>query len=253
MVYMHWREASLQKASNTAKLVPLLLDQGYLVSCGDVDQEATLYHQLEHDPRTVVLYPADDSSTICEVLRPPSLADSATGADSAAAIATADRAFVDPEPGKLSGGGGDERDDRGGGDEAVCRSTTSDAGDERKQSSAAAATHDAGGAWTIVLLDGTWKQARYLNKVLPKQARRVALSCPPTEALGSLVTRWAHPEKENIQSFAAVIAALTETGLPDADAAALTAKLGISVDAYYKQVQRLHLIHWLLKLRAPSC
>ena len=37
---MHWRESSLRKASNTAKLVPMLLKDGGIVAAGDVAAEA---------------------------------------------------------------------------------------------------------------------------------------------------------------------------------------------------------------------
>jgi hypothetical protein len=39
LVYMHWRESCLRKASNTAKLVPLLLEGGGIVAAGDVAAE----------------------------------------------------------------------------------------------------------------------------------------------------------------------------------------------------------------------
>ena len=37
---MHWRESSVRKASNTAKLVPMLLEDGGIVAAGDVAAEA---------------------------------------------------------------------------------------------------------------------------------------------------------------------------------------------------------------------
>ena len=43
---MHWRESSLRKASNTAKLVPMLLEDGGIIAAGDVAAEASLFHLL---------------------------------------------------------------------------------------------------------------------------------------------------------------------------------------------------------------
>lgn len=54
VVYFHWREASLRKASNTAKLVPLTLPAGRLLACGDAAAELTLFNRsvvcFSHNP-----------------------------------------------------------------------------------------------------------------------------------------------------------------------------------------------------------
>lgn len=174
LCYFHWREASVRKASNTAKLVPLLLEGGRIVACGDVATEGPMYAALD-DPagHAAVLFPSDDSITITEWRQRQEAA-----------------AATDPEL-------------------ATKRSS-------------------------LVVLDGTWSEARLLNKFLPARATRVRLEAVPEE-LAQLRTRWAHPDRTNIQSMAAVIAALAEAGLPEAAQIALRSKLELAISKYVDQ------------------
>lgn len=86
----------------------------------------------------------------------------------------------------------------------------------------------------LVVLDGTWAEARLLNKFLPAAAPRVMLSGVPAE-LTNLRTRWGHPDKANIQSFPAIIAALAECGCPESSVSALTGHLVTAIDRYVDQ------------------
>lgn len=69
VVYMHWREASRRKASNTAKLVPVCMESGTIVACGDIPAETALYDLLETDPKAVVLYPCHAAVTPDALMR----------------------------------------------------------------------------------------------------------------------------------------------------------------------------------------
>jgi DTW domain-containing protein YfiP len=179
--YLHWREASVRKASNTAKLVPMLLQGGRLVACGDVAAEAALYTDLcDESGAAAILFPSDDAISIEEWCR----RRAATAAAAAAADADAP-AQPRPPP-------------------------------------------------TLVVLDGTWKEARLLNKFLPAHATRVSLNSVP-EDLAQLRTRWAHPDRTNIQSMAAVIAALSEAGLAVDVRTTLKEHLEAAINKYVDQ------------------
>eukprot|EP00038_Savillea_parva_P010696 m.192078 g.192078 ORF g.192078 m.192078 type:complete len:371 (-) comp18556_c0_seq1:55-1167(-) len=174
--YLHWREASLRKASNTAKLVPILLQGGRLIPCGDVVAEAQLYDDLA-DPSgtTAVLFPSEDAIPVAEWQRRC-------------------QAWA------ASGGEGSGRQRRP----------------------------------ALVVLDGTWSEARLLNKFLPSHAVRVRLD-NVADALAQLRTRWAHPDKANVQSMAAVIAALSEGGVSPDITIELQHSLATAIDKYVDQ------------------
>eukprot|EP00039_Didymoeca_costata_P014660 m.239484 g.239484 ORF g.239484 m.239484 type:complete len:302 (-) comp16068_c0_seq8:3543-4448(-) len=172
--YLHWREASVRKASNTAKLVPLVLETGRLIGCGDIENEAWLYNKLENDPKAVILYPGHGCMEISDLIK------------------------KHEEESKKSG----VKDDK---------------------------------PWTLVLLDGTWGEAKTLNRLLPPTTQRVTLGKEPEAILRRLGTRTAHANADNIQSFAAVISALSELGVVEEHIKSLTEQLELAVGAYLKQ------------------
>lgn len=251
--YLHWREASMRKASNTAKLVPMLLTGGRIVACGDVGVEAELYRLLEESDNAAILFPCDDALSVRDWLA------SRCGTAAAAVAAGDDREACD---GDSCGDGGNpdvvcdiESGDGGGGDDGASRnearadatqSADSACGGSSKRSADDGEVGSGGGGGdgvsavgrpsrpTLVVLDGTWAEARQLNKFLPAHATRVKLEEVP-DALAQLRTRWAHPDLTNVQSFSAVIAALGECGLCRSKCDSLTKSLQVAIDGYVAQ------------------
>jgi DTW domain-containing protein YfiP len=246
--YLHWREASMRKASNTAKLVPMLLTGGRMIACGDVGQEAELYRLLEDSDDAAILFPSDSALSVRDWIAARRMA-TAAAATSAAVVADVD------DGGDDIGADGVEDEIEGVAHSNTAATTTTTNTSSRGHDSECdtgcavgepacsagnvGATSSASSAptprrTTLVVLDGTWAEARQLNKFLPARATRVKLEDVP-DVLARLRTRWAHPDLTNVQSFSAVIAALAECGLSPAKCDSLTAKLETAIDGYVAQ------------------
>jgi len=254
--YLHWREASMRKASNTAKLVPMLLTGGRMIACGDVGQEAELYRLLEDSDDAAILFPSDSALSVHDWIAARRVA-AAAAATSAAVVADVD------DGGDDIGGDGVEDGIEGvahtntaatttattttttttntssRGHDSECDAAGCAVGEPACSAGNVGATSSASSAptprrTTLVVLDGTWAEARQLNKFLPARATRVKLEDVP-DVLARLRTRWAHPDLTNVQSFSALIAALAECGLSPAECDSLTAKLETAIDGYVAQ------------------
>uniref|UniRef100_A0A7S0N4B5 tRNA-uridine aminocarboxypropyltransferase n=1 Tax=Pyramimonas obovata TaxID=1411642 RepID=A0A7S0N4B5_9CHLO len=94
-----------------------------------------------------------------------------------------------------------------------------------------------GEAWDIVVLDGTWEQARKLNSRLDPEIPRVVLG----RALDGHVpahTLRAHPTPfRRISTLEATALLLRDMGLPRGEVAPLLAYLKLADEAYYRQTE----------------
>eukprot|EP00041_Stephanoeca_diplocostata_P038123 m.1478302 g.1478302 ORF g.1478302 m.1478302 type:complete len:434 (-) comp25165_c0_seq6:3603-4904(-) len=211
-VYVHWREATHRKASNTAKLIPMALPHGEIVACGDVAAEARMVRDLEAHDRAAILFPSTDAITVQDWYG-QLLAAGMRAQHTFQSLPTA--SACPTSPAALSASGADIPFVPSTGKSPI------DDGDSNKRV-------------TLVLLDGTWPEARKLNLFLPEATPRVKLATIPKH-VQDLRTRWAHPDKDNIQSFGALLGALTELGASPAHEARLSEQLELAVSKYAEQ------------------
>lgn len=194
LMFIHYREWGLRKASNTARLLPLLLGTE-VFTFGKIESEDRLMWRLRRaselrgDP-VLVLFPSPDSVTVTEFLS-------------------------SEESGRARG---------------MCAS-------ERKKGAALGmrGREEKERRFVIVVIDGSWKNARRLNAVLPKSYRRVRLSSCSRKAYPNLRK---HSMENRVSTMSALLHMLQELEEPQADIDALGQGLSHAATAYYKQSRK---------------